>query len=278
MGVYVYKSKHMDAIKIGHYSKTNPWGRVLNRGFYSCIRPTQIQNRVSAEDLEIMCWYPALKMTDEKKLHRDLVEYRLCGEWFRSESLHKLFQIVPEENKVNDYIAMPNKNKCNIVDFVDEETNPPTLNLDGTDTIKYYTRQKEEWLKYEVDILQKEYGEGLSIMELGILHKRTPGSISYKLKNMGIINHNTLARGYKNYKNSILYKDIVSINRKEDNLKKERQKSKQQTSIKMVYPDKSNIELQELRSEVRELKQDVKEMLRLMNALYDFEISASTVE
>ena len=32
MGVYVYKSNHIDAIKVGHYCKNNAWSRVSHRG------------------------------------------------------------------------------------------------------------------------------------------------------------------------------------------------------------------------------------------------------
>ena len=100
MGVYVYKSKHMDAIKIGHYSKENAWGRVINRGFYSCIRPEQIKDKVSVHDLDLICWYPTLTMKDEKTLHRILAKYNICGEWFTCQAIEKVKEIVPEENKL----------------------------------------------------------------------------------------------------------------------------------------------------------------------------------
>ena len=102
MGVYVYKSKHIDAIKVGHYSKNNAWSRIAHRGFYSCRCPDEIKDKVSVEDLNLLCWYPKLTPKDEKKLHKDLVEYKLCGEWFKSNAIDKILEIITEENKSSE--------------------------------------------------------------------------------------------------------------------------------------------------------------------------------
>ena len=98
MGVYIYKSKHCEAIKIGHYKMNNAWSRIANRGFYSCKCPDEIKDKVSIEDLILLCWFPNLTPKDEKKLHRDLAEYSLVGEWFHSEAINKVKQIITEEN------------------------------------------------------------------------------------------------------------------------------------------------------------------------------------
>jgi hypothetical protein len=75
MGVYIYKSKHIDAIKVGHYSKNNAWSRIAHRGFYSCKCPDEIKHKVSVEDLNLLYWYPNLTPNDEKKLHKNLIKY-----------------------------------------------------------------------------------------------------------------------------------------------------------------------------------------------------------
>ncbi len=90
MGVYIYKSLHMDAIKIGHYCKNNAWSRVAHRGFNSCICPGQIIGKVNVDDVELLYWFPALKPSDEKMFHRILKEFRICGEWFRIEALARV--------------------------------------------------------------------------------------------------------------------------------------------------------------------------------------------
>ena len=99
MGVYIYKSNHIDAIKIGHYSKDNAWSRVAHRGFYSCICPYEIKTKVSVDDLTLLCWYPQLTSKDEKNIHNNLTEFRICGEWFRGEALEKIKEIICEANK-----------------------------------------------------------------------------------------------------------------------------------------------------------------------------------
>jgi hypothetical protein len=102
MGVYVYKSTHINAIKVGHYCKNNAWSRIAHRGFYSCRCPAEIKDKVSIEDLNLICWYPNLTPKDEKKLHKNLIEYRLCGEWFKSDAIDKILEIITEENKASE--------------------------------------------------------------------------------------------------------------------------------------------------------------------------------
>lgn len=102
MGVYIFKSTHIDAIKIGHYNKNNAWSRVAHRGFNSCICPKTINNKVNVDDLELLHWYPTLTSKDEKKIHKSLKEHRLCGEWFSQIALDKISNIITLENKASD--------------------------------------------------------------------------------------------------------------------------------------------------------------------------------
>jgi hypothetical protein len=75
--------------------------------------------------------------------------------------------------------------------------------------LEYYDRHSEPWEKSELNQLKKEYvGEKMSIIKIAIIHSRTPGSISSKLKSLGIITNITLARGYLEYLNSDLYNEI----------------------------------------------------------------------
>jgi hypothetical protein len=168
-------------------------------------------------------------------------------------------------------------------------------------TREYYDRQKEPWGETEVQDIRTEYETNeMTISQIADIHKRTPGSISYKLKNLGIITHNTLSRGYIEYKNSVLYNEIVEQGKFEGasrKLKKERRinmsekitkyitkpsefevlapnpKSKQVVELRL---DTCSAEIAELKNEVLSLKRDVKEMLRLMNAMYEFESQSPT--
>jgi hypothetical protein len=98
MGVYIFKSKHIDAIKIGHYCKNNAWSRVAHRGFYSCICPSEIREFVSVGDLELLYWFPTLNSKDEKKLHKTLSDFSICGEWFNSSALENIRNTITLEN------------------------------------------------------------------------------------------------------------------------------------------------------------------------------------
>ena len=99
MGVYVFQSIHMDAIKIGHYAKNNAWSRIAHRGFYSCIHPKELKDKVGIQDLELLYWFPTLTPKDEKRIHKMVSVHSICGEWFTTEAL----KLLPnQENKASD--------------------------------------------------------------------------------------------------------------------------------------------------------------------------------
>jgi len=95
-------SKFAPVIKIGHYSKRNPWSRIAHRGFYSCLHPQELRGKVGVNDFDLLCWFPNLRPRDEKRLHNYLVDYRIIGEWFELEALSYLPECVPDENMYND--------------------------------------------------------------------------------------------------------------------------------------------------------------------------------
>ena len=163
-------------------------------------------------------------------------------------------------------------------------------------TREYYDRQKEPWGSIELQDIRCEYETNeMTISQIADIHRRTPGSISYKLKNLGLITHNTLSRGYIEYKNSKLYNDIVNESRLESAIKKNKKEKRMNMSEKItkyitkptesevlapnpkskqiveLRLDNSSAEFLELKNEVLSLKNDVKEILRLMNAMYEFE-------
>jgi hypothetical protein len=148
--------------------------------------------------------------------------------------------------------------------------------------LEYYNRQKDSWDENEIQSLKSEYEKEMTISEIADIHHRTPGSISYKLKNMKLIIHNTQSRGYNEYRTSELYKEIVEKGKIMDAEKKEKMKIKDaEKKDKMKVKDESKVkdeikvfytsEITELKNEISSLKIDVKEMLRLIHKLYDFE-------
>jgi len=112
----------------------------------------------------------------------------------------------------------------------------------------------------------------MSISQIGDIHLRTPGSVSYKLKSLGFIENTTSAKGYYEYKASKLYTEIVE---------KERRNPTQRTSVRsgnevtvkvQVEPFISQqSELTLLNERMSNLEKDVKEILRIMHAIYEIE-------
>ena len=143
--------------------------------------------------------------------------------------------------------------------------------------LEYYNRQKDSWDENEIQSLKSEYEKEMTISEIADIHHRTPGSISYKLKNMKLIMHNTQSRGYNEYRTSELYKEIVEKGKIIDAEKKEKMKVKAEPKAKPKAEPKAKIkvfytsEITELKNEISSLKIDVKEMLHLIHELYDFE-------
>jgi hypothetical protein len=143
-------------------------------------------------------------------------------------------------------------------------------------TVEYYDRQKEFWGDSELQEIRTEYeNKGLTISEIADIHRRTPGSISYKLIKFGIIANNKQARGYDEYKNSNLYKEIVEKGKLNDSERRIKTNLRYET---ITVPPQVNIpfkQLVDLRTDVETLKTDVKEILRLMNAIYGFKQHSS---
>ena len=138
--------------------------------------------------------------------------------------------------------------------------------------LEYYNRQKEAWEPGELNDLKREYVTNeLSISEIGDIHRRTPGAICYKLQSLDIIVTNKVARGYSDYVNSKLYKEIVETGKVLKSERKERLKSSIEPRIESIAIITTSKEILDLKNEVASLKKDVKEILRLMNMLYDFE-------
>jgi len=103
MGIYIIKSLHSEWIKIGHFKITNKrpsiYYRYINRGFYSCICPTEIKHKVSFNDLQLLYWFPNLDISIESKLHKHLKSlYQYCGEWYKYDNINHILQLI-----YNDY-------------------------------------------------------------------------------------------------------------------------------------------------------------------------------
>jgi hypothetical protein len=116
--------------------------------------------------------------------------------------------------------------------------------------LSYYVRSKETWGDSELSDLKLEYEtKEMSISQIADNHRRTPGCISYRLKSLGIIEHNTLARGYAEYKSSTLYKEAVASYQKDHTDNPSKKKTK--ISSKISEHDELITVLKEIRDVMR---------------------------
>lgn len=92
MGIYIFRSLHAPYIKIGHYRGQNAYCRIAHRGFYSCVCPNEIKNRVSMEDLELIAWFPSLDKKIERLIKQKWKNDRIYkkSEWFPENKLQEI--------------------------------------------------------------------------------------------------------------------------------------------------------------------------------------------
>ena len=115
MGLYVVKSKTENWWKIGHHKITNRrpnvYFRFIRRGFYSCVHPDILNNKLGFEDVELIFWFPNLNTCDELDLHKFLSKMNSkiyttkIGEWYENIEVEKLYDIII--NKYNGYNSFP---------------------------------------------------------------------------------------------------------------------------------------------------------------------------
>jgi hypothetical protein len=126
----------------------------------------------------------------------------------------------------------------------------------------------------------------LNIIEISNKLYRSPGTIISRLIKHDYIPNRTSARGYLIYRNSDLYKSIVSNGeeRKKNNKKETSVKNKEYNvkkkditndnlfiSInKSDYIDLQN-DIDEMKNEIIDLKVCIKEMSEMIKAIYEFE-------
>ena len=141
----------------------------------------------------------------------------------------------------------------------------------------YYTNSGQPWYDQEEEQLKKEYNEQkLDINEIGKIHKRTPGGIGSRLCILGIIEHRISARGYTEYKNSDLYREICEKGPpKKEKRPKEPKEKKVKTSVfeSNVLITIKQSDYNELKEELHDMKEELSEIKNMIKnlAIYDFD-------
>ena len=143
------------------------------------------------------------------------------------------------------------------------------------DTSQEYNLAGEPWESKEDEQLKKEYNiDKLTILEICKIHKRMPGGIISRLRRLDLIDMRHKARGYEEYEKSDLYKEICK-NKKENKEKRLEKKleSKTQPAINSIFTKTVNElpDIIQIKRDITEIKSDVKKLVELISAIYDFE-------
>jgi predicted GIY-YIG superfamily endonuclease len=119
--------------------------------------------------------------------------------------------------------------------------------------------------------------ENKDIIEIGKVFNRTPGSIAAKLTQLKTINNRVNARGYNDYINSELYKEVCSFYRLNKKEKKERKDNKE-IITNTTNSREENLEIKEMKLEIKEMKLEIielkgiiKNLSHMLEAVYEFE-------
>lgn len=105
MGIYIIKSLHSDWIRVGHQVITDKrpsvYYRFIGRGFYTVVRPQEIENKVDFNDLQLIYWFSDLNKQDERRLLKKLrILYEHNGKWYKYENINDILNIIHKDYNV----------------------------------------------------------------------------------------------------------------------------------------------------------------------------------
>jgi len=132
----------------------------------------------------------------------------------------------------------------------------------------------EPWYQEEDNQLNQLYNvEMLDIMQISKIHNRAPGGIISRLCKHNYIPNRISVRGYLEYKNSDMYKEIVLKNR-ENNIQFQKENVKKKENILITIDKNDYLELQTdikgIKKEITELKKTIQDFVEIMKEMYDF--------
>lgn len=157
-------------------------------------------------------------------------------------------------------------------------------------SLSYYDRIHYPWTDEELAAIRQQYNEQkMDVIQMGNIHRKTPGQVAYRLKQIGVVSKDDVVRGYIEYRQSDLFRESkINATSFKKELKKrdtgciknvkddkiistcqEKRGERRKEILRTIAHQKEMIE--ELTTEVKSIKNDIKEILRLMNEIYDFE-------
>ena len=128
----------------------------------------------------------------------------------------------------------------------------------------YPSNTGQKWTEDEEIRLLEELNKNMDIITIAEIHNRTPGGINARRKEIA----------YKMYLQGITMEKIIKKTKLDksqisDTITRRENQSKIEKVIEPINTQSS--EITELKNEIIGLKKDVREMLRLIHELYDFE-------
>jgi hypothetical protein len=157
MGVYVFRSRHFPAVKIGSHSKKNAWGRLSGQGFKYLLKPIELENRVDVCDLELLFWFPQMDTMEEFALHNKFEKYRIIGEWFTPEVV----------DLISELITVPNMAEACVVPSarVKKSSKKPVVLAEGLKEFTLTEDVLEEVVHADADTEENEHSEEIVHVE-----------------------------------------------------------------------------------------------------------------
>lgn len=147
------------------------------------------------------------------------------------------------------------------------------------ESFSFYVNSGLPWMEEETKKMLQEYDAGLDIIEIGRIHKRTPGGIAHKLKSLDVVYPMSAARGYEKYKTSALYYEIVKTLKTQKEERQKYRKMKQQTqSLETIEIMNLKDQISQMYNEVQNMKKSLSDVcgkmdtvVKLMKLIYEFE-------
>ena len=171
MGIYIFKHRYTNWIRVGNYSKGNPYMRLLRGGFDSTCCPDEIKGYTNYMYMDLLYWFDNLSNEVENLLHGCFFrrEKPYGKEWYTIENL---------ENILNFLIGSGGINNCDII-------MSPDLYSDFIKTNEYfssfYYMNLKNWDKFQIGKLLKFYNNGIPIPIIAMYLGRDPNTIYFKL-------------------------------------------------------------------------------------------------
>jgi DNA polymerase II small subunit/DNA polymerase delta subunit B len=149
-------------------------------------------------------------------------------------------------------------------------------------TPNYPDNLGKKWEKTEETQLLDELNKNIPISEIALLHNRTPGGITSRIRliayNMHIqnISMEKIIEETKLSENEINIEIQKRENRptkkeKPKDIIKEKPKENKVISMKYSNYEELNYDIREMKSEISQLKSTIQELVEMMKAVYEFE-------